>query len=204
MKRALPAALGAALALACAACVASAPPPPAPAKAEAPAAPRSGCLDSGDGYLRARLRGALDLDIDWRNDEMDCSGGPRPDGAGLRVTIAGPLQSDGRRLRFVFGLAAVAPGAAARQVPTNLTVIFEGERRLFATRGDDKCTTDTLAQRRSGALGGAPGSWRVEARGFCTAPAATLQGTERILVTSFDFAGKITADEAATARQATR
>lgn len=191
MKRALPAALGAALALACAACVASAPPPPAPAKAEAPAAPRAGCLDSGDGYLRARLRGALDLDIDWRNDEMDCSGGPRPDGAGLRVTIAGPLQSDGRRVRFVFGIAGGREGIDARDRPTNVTVIFEGERRIFATQGDDKCTIDRLTQQRTGPLGGPERSWRVEARGFCLGPAATLKGDERLYVTSFDFAGRI-------------
>lgn len=191
-----PPALGAALALVCAACTAA--PAPAPVKDEmaAPAAAlaaaaHTGCLDSGDGFLRARLRGALDLDVSWRNDEIECTGGTRPDGNGLRVTIAGPLQSDGRRLRFVFGMAGVEEGAAAQQVPTNLTVIFEGERRLFATRGDDKCTIDVLQQQRTGALGGDTRSWRVQARGFCTAPAATLQGVERLLVTRFDFAGRI-------------
>ena len=155
------------------------------------AATAKGCLASGDGYLRARVRGALDLDVNWRNDEMECTGGSRPDGSGLRVSIAGPAQSDGRRLRFVVGIEGTAEGAAAGQRPTNLTVIFEGERRLFATQGDDKCTVDTLTQQRTGPLGGPKRSWRIEAHGFCVGPAATLAGDARLLVTRFDFAGRI-------------
>ena len=169
-------------------------PPPAAATAAAAgaaAAAATGCLASGDGYLRARVRGSLELDVNWRNAEMECTGGPRPDDSGLRVSIAGPAQSDGRRLRFVFGIVGVAEGAAAYQRPTNLTVIFEGERRLFATQGDDKCTVDALTQQRTGPLGGPTRSWRIEARGFCVGPAATLSGDARLLVTRFDFAGRI-------------
>jgi len=183
-----------ALALVMAACSASGVPEAGPAaggEARHTAPATAGCLASGDGYLRARVRGALDLDIDWRNDDIECTGGPRPDGSGLRVTFAGPRQSDGRRLRFVFGIGKAAEGIAAQGLPVNLTVIFEGERRLFATRGDDKCTVDALTQQRTGPLGGPSRSWRIEARGFCIEPASTLQGTERLLVTRFDFAGKI-------------
>lgn len=163
--------------------------------APAGAASAAGCLPDGDGYLRARVRGALDLDLDWRNGEMECTGGIRPDGSGLRVSIAGPLRSDGRRLRFVFGIVGATEGAAARQRPTNLTVIFEGERRLFATQGDDKCTVDSLTQQRTGPLGGDRRSWRIEAHGFCLGPAATLGGDSRLLVTRFDFAGRIDLQE---------
>lgn len=154
-----------------------------------------GCLASGDGYLRARLRGALDLDLSWHNDEMACTGGVRPDGSGLRVTIAGPAQSDGRRLRFMFGIVGAHEGAPARARPMNLTVIFEGERRLFATQGDNKCTVDALTQSRTGPLGGARRSWRVEAHGFCIGPATTLAGDARLLLTRFDFAGRIDLQE---------
>ena len=83
---------------------------PAPATLAAPAAAESttrGCLPTGNGYLRARIRGALDLDIDWHNAEIECDGGPRPDGSGLRVSFAGPRHSDGRRLRLVFGVGPV-------------------------------------------------------------------------------------------------
>ena len=183
----------------------SAPHPPLPAQpsqAVAPAAPPAhGCLPTGNGYLRARIRGALSLDINWHNAEIECDGGPRPDGNGVRVSFAGPPHPDGRRLRMVFGVGAVREGRTGRDLPTNLTVIFEGEQRLFATRGDDHCTVDELHQERVGALGGPRRSWRIVARGFCISPVSTLDSAARILVSRFDFAGNaIFDDQPATAR----
>ena len=148
-----------------------------------------GCLPTGNGYLRARIRGALNLDIDWSNAELECDGGPRPDGSGVRVSFAGPHHGDGRRTRLVFGVGAVHEGVTGRDLPTNLTVIFEGEERLFATRGADHCTVDELRQERVGALGGPKRTWRIIARGYCIAPASTLASDARILVSRFDFAG---------------
>jgi len=154
-----------------------------------------GCLASGDGYLRARIRGALVLDVSLRNAELECDGGPRPDGSGIRVSFAGPARSDGRRLRMVFGVARAKEGALGRELPTNLTVIFEGEQRMFATRGDDKCTVDEFKQERVGALGGPVRTYRVIARGFCIAPVKALNSEQTILVNSFDFAGNITFED---------
>jgi len=136
-----------------------------------------GCLPTGNGYLRARIRGALNLDIDWSNAELECDGGPRPDGSGVRVSFAGHRRG------------AVHEGVTGRDLPTNLTVIFEGEERLFATRGADHCTVDELRQERVGALGGPKRTWRIIARGYCIAPASTLASDARILVSRFDFAG---------------
>ncbi len=156
------------------------------------------CLESGGGFLRARIRGALTLDVDLHNSELECDGGARPDGSGIRISFAGPLRSDGRRLRMVFGIAGAAEGATGRGRPTNLTVIFEGEERIFATRGDDKCTTDELRQERVGALGGGTRTYRVIARGFCIAPVNALSSnTESILVSRFDFAGSVTFEDPA-------
>jgi len=161
-----------------------------------PAPAAKGCLPGGNGYLRARIRGALNLDIDWHDAEIECDGGPRPDGSGLRVSFAGPRHADGRRLRLVFGVGSVHEGRTGRALPTNLTVIFEGEERVFATRGEDHCTVDELRQERLGALGGPLRSWRIVARGFCTSPASTLSSDARILVSRFDFAGSaVFADE---------
>ena len=169
--------------------------PGLPAAAPAPAGPRHGCLASGDGYLRAVIRGALNLDLDWHDAELECEGGPRPDGSGLRVSFAGPAHGEGHRLRIVFGVESVHEGSPGRELPTNLTVIFEGEERLFATRGDDHCTVDELRQERVGALGGPRRSWRIVARGFCIAPASTLSSDARILMSRFDFAGTATFED---------
>jgi hypothetical protein len=172
-------------------------PPANPLAGLSAAGPKNthGCLASGEGYLRARIRGALDLDVNLHNAELECDGGPRPDGSGIRVSFAGPARSDGRRLRMVFGVAKAAEGKQGRELPTNLTVIFEGEQRMFATRGDDKCTADEFKQERFGPLGGHVRSYRVTARGFCIAPVKALNTEETILVNSFDFTGAVTFED---------
>ncbi len=155
------------------------------------AAADTGCFSVGGGYLRARLRGALDLDLDWKNDEMLCEGGPRPSGNGVRVSIGGPPRGDGHRIRLVFGIAGVGEGRGGEALRTNVTILFEGEQRIFATQGDDKCTVDSLTQERVEKLGPDRAVYRVVARGFCLGPASSLSREERLLITSFDFAGRV-------------
>ena len=160
-----------------------------------PAKGAHGCLATGNGYLRARIRGSLQLDVDLHNSELECDGGARPDGSGIRVSFAGPVRSDGRRLRMVFGITQTGEGTSGHALPTNLTLIFEGEQRMFATRGSDKCTVDDLKQERLGALGGPVRSYRIIARGFCIAPVLAIATGEKILINSFDFAGNVTFED---------
>lgn len=155
------------------------------------------CLRSGQAYLRAHIRGAVRINVDLHGHQLSCEGGPRFDGSGIRMGFEGRV--GGRRVRMVFGIDGAREGRPARELPTNLTVIFEGEQQLFATQGDGNCTVDRLRQQRIGAatgsapaLGGVakPRSYRVVAHGFCFAPANDLSGRRRILVTTFDFAGR--------------
>jgi hypothetical protein len=161
------------------------------------------CLRSGQAYLRAHIRGAVRLDVDLHGPQLSCEGGPRLDGSGIRMGFEGRV--GGRRVRMVFGIDGAREGRPGRELPTNLTVIFEGERQLFATQGDGNCTVDRLRQER---IGGAAGrssssrgvvrmrSYRVVAHGFCIAPANDLSGRRRILVTTFDFAGRADFEQA--------
>ena len=114
---------------------------------------------------------------------------------GLRLTIAGPVQGAGRRLRFVLGIPDAPEGQTVRARPANLTLIFEGEQRMFATRGEDKCSIDELVPARVGALGGPRRSWQIAGRGFCIAPASALRGGQRILVSRFDFVTEVTFED---------
>jgi hypothetical protein len=153
------------------------------------------CLPAGSAYLRASLRGAINADLDWPDAQISCAGSARPDGSGLRLTLAGPLPpvapgQPARRLRFVFGIVSAAPGAPEQALPTNVTAIIEGGQQAFATLGDDKCTTDRLQR---GPVEG--GLQRIEARGFCTGPAATLDGSTRLLISTFDFAASLSTEE---------
>ncbi len=165
-----------------------------PTTLQAAAPATSSCLPSRDGYLRVRLRGARDLDIDWHDADLECEGGERPGQGGLRLAFAGPLTSDGHRLRFVFGVASTAGIASSREVPTNVTVIFEGEHGLYSTRGDDKCTIDELTQAPMIARDATrlpAGTLRVSGRGFCASPAAAIDGRDTLLLSRFDFAGLV-------------
>ncbi len=166
-----------------------APPAITPPAIAPPIAARN-CLPSHDGYLRLRMRGDRNLDIDWHDADMQCDGGPRPDQQGIRVTFAGPRLRGGHRLRFVFGIAAAAGAHAGRNVPTNVTVIFEGEQRLYSTAGDGKCTMDQFSEQPLG-MPGHPHLQRISARGFCTAPAMSVAGRSGLLLTRFDFAGAL-------------
>jgi hypothetical protein len=151
----------------------------------------TGCFNVGGGYLRARIRGAVDLDINWKNADMQCEGGPRPTGKGIRVSIGGPRDSDSHRIRLVFGIAGIAEARSGQGLPTNLTILFEGEKRIFATQGDDKCIIDSLTQERVESPAADRAVYRVTARGFCLGPATSLSREERVVLTSFDFAGRV-------------
>jgi hypothetical protein len=173
---------------------AATPAPPAAADAALPA----GCLATGDGRLEATLRGALEADLQWSNAQMECDGGLRPDGKGLRVAIAGPMQAArnasagpgrlgtagvARRLQFIFGIDLTDTATGPAQVlPTNLTVIVEGEGLLYATRGADKCAVEDLER-----VPLADGQERVTVRGYCLGPASDLAGGTRLHVPTFSF-----------------
>ena len=146
------------------------------------------CLGDGTGFVRARIRGALDMDVSWKDTQLQCSGEARPDGSGLRLGFAGPGPG-GRVMHLVFGVRSAREGRPGHELPTNLTVLLEGGR-AFATRGDDRCTMDQLTQRP---LPGGAGlrAWRIEGHGFCVAPVGALAGKGRIDVSRFDFAGRI-------------
>ena len=158
------------------------------------AAPLAGCIADGSGFLHARLGGAVAAEIDWNNTDMECDGRPRPDGQGIRLTFAGPLPAAAdsgaapRQLRFIFGVDEhdVAAGAA-QALPTNLTIIIEGEQQLFATRGSGHCAVESLE--RSPVEGTDGRKVRVHARGYCLGPATQVAGDARVLVPTFDFTG---------------
>ena len=160
------------------------------------------CLSSGDGYLRATVAGAVETHLDWPNSGTHCDGESRDSPPGVRLSF----HRDGSTpdLLLVFGLTGVRQGQPAREVGANLTVIVQGTSRIFGTLGDSRCTVDTLSQTPLKV----PGTYRIEARGFCTSPAHAIHGSGDVLVSTFEFAGPVTyfapvEDEGRTAGRAT-
>jgi hypothetical protein len=148
------------------------------------------CLPKHDGFLRARIRGTegtSDTNIDWHDGDMQCDGGLRPDDRGFRLTFAGRLAGSGRPVRLVFGIASSVDIDKARNVPTNVTIIFEDAKKLYSTASEGKCTIDELTLQPADAK---HGDWRrVLARGFCTVPITAISGEDALVLDRFDFAG---------------
>jgi hypothetical protein len=143
-------------------------------------------LATGDGYLRAKIAGAVDARLDWPNSGTRCEGESRDQPPGVRMSFQ--RAAGGRpNLLLVFGLTGVRQGEPAREVKVNLTVIVQGTSRIFGTLGDARCTVDSLTQRALAT----PGAYRIEARGFCTQPAHAVRGRGDVLVSTFEFAGPV-------------
>jgi len=169
-----------------------------------------GCLPAGDGYFRAHLAGAVEADIDWPDQGTVCEGeahGEIPiaaessaahatpgDGVAHATAVPAGVRLSFRRvatarpnLLFVFGISGVREGQPLHTAGANLTIIVQGTSHIYSTRGDARCTVDTLTQRPQAAAH----RWRLEVRGFCTQPAHAVRGNGEILVSRFDFAGSV-------------
>ena len=173
---------------------------PGPGAASPPgSSPAADCLESGDGYFRARVAGAIEAKIDWPNSGTKCQGETKSAPPGVRLSFQRSTKTK-PDLLFVFGLTGVREGQPAHAAGANLTLIIQGTPKIFGTLGDSRCTVDSLTQRRLPT----PGAYRVEARGFCTQPAHAVRGTDAVLVSTFEFAGLVnygTAAGDATAEQ---
>jgi len=156
------------------------------AQAQQPAAQAAGlaqCLPAGNGYLRARLSGAVSTELNWGNDGTECTGAVRPTDGGIRMRFS-RLDGPGK-LVLVFGIAQLAEGKSARNVPVNVTLIREGAGQFFSTQGDDKCTLDLVTQDAIVGIPHRARSYRVTARGFCTEPARAVRGKGSVLLSRF-------------------
>jgi hypothetical protein len=160
--------------------------PPAPAAV--PAAPAK-CLPAGNGYLRARLSGAMNTELNWGNEGTECTGAVRPTDGGIRMRFSRP---DGQgKLVLVFGIAQLAEGKSAHNLPVNVTLIREGAGEFFSTQGDDKCTLDLVTQDAIVGIPHRARSYRVTARGFCTEPARAVRGKGSVMLSRFDYSGRV-------------
>jgi hypothetical protein len=108
----------------------------------------------------------------------------------MRLRFSATLP-DGGTLAFLFAPPELAAGDDARAVPVNVTVLQEATGLIYGTRGDGRCLLDEVTQRPLAASDEGPRSWIVEARGFCTEPARALDDSGSVLLTRFDFRGRV-------------
>jgi hypothetical protein len=149
------------------------------------------CLADGRGYVRARISGAMDQELDWPNKGTECTGAIRPTDGGVRMRFSRFDERSASKIVLVFGIANLREGESANTLPVNVTVIREGSGEFYSTQGDDKCMLDTIQQAPIVGVPHRSRSYRVTARGFCTEPARAVRGTGAILLSRFDFAGRV-------------
>jgi hypothetical protein len=152
------------------------------------------CVPAREGELRGRFQGAINAEIDWGSGQPQCLGGQRPEGNGVRLVYQGSVPGEGNLL-IVLGAGPLRAGQSARNVPVNLTIVREGTGEFFATQGDDKCAFDEVLQTLAGPEAG---TYRFEARGYCTQPARAVAGDRSVLLSRFDVVALVRADEGAT------
>jgi uncharacterized membrane protein (UPF0127 family) len=166
------------------------------------AAPELRCLPGQEGFLTMRLRGSIEEEVRWTGAGLACEGMSRPDGRGVRLRFAGPRA--GGELAVVFAAPELGAGVSGRAVPVNVTLLDGAGERIYGTQGDSRCAFDEVEQQPLENAALPPRSFRVSARGFCTAPARAVDGNGAVYVTRFDFAGLVSlgADSAAPAAAA--
>ena len=100
------------------------------------------CLPDANGFLRARLSGAVQAELNFSGAKLECSGGSRPKG-GVRMRFTHAFGDSGE-LVFVFGIPKLREGLSGRGLSVNLTVIRQGAGEFYSSQGDDHCTIDEV------------------------------------------------------------
>jgi len=158
-------------------------PAPAPFLPQ-PAAAASGC----GGYLRTTLYGSFEGEIDWSNDELDCEGMPRPDGAGARLRFAGTAANGVQSLAFIIAMPALERGVATRELASNVTMIEEGSGRFFSTPGLETCWTDVDTH---AAIENSADTYSISGTLYCIAPLPEVNGNTSVSLRELQFDGLV-------------
>lgn len=148
------------------------------------------CQLGSSGYLRGRLHGDLQREIDWSGSEFNCDGMLRPDDAGLRLMFEGTAADGG--LLLVIGVDASIDEILGRELPANLTIVDTGNGRFFHSGDGERCWINTGEIDVADQDGGR--SYRLAGRFFCAGALAEVNGPGATTPGEFEFAGRLTAD----------
>lgn len=140
-----------------------------------------------DGRLKTELYGALDVALDWQADQLQCQGMPRPNAAGARLRFAGTFArgNESTQLAFIFGIPSLERGQTGKELPTNVTVIDEGQGRFFSTQSTDSCWSDIDGQTETTT----ESRYLVSGIVYCMAPLAELNGKSSVRLSEVRFKG---------------
>ena len=170
----------------------------APEEAEeaAPINPQAGFLpaadegpqDCGDaGLVEADLFGRLEGPVRWAGDDVRCEGMPRPAGAGARLRFAGEFADDAQPIAFIIAIPALVRGESGNELPSNVTLIQEGQGRFFSTPDLDNCWTDVSSQTPLET----EGRFRIDGHVYCISPLPEVNGDGSVTIDEITFSGLV-------------
>ena len=140
------------------------------------------------GYLRGRLYGAIDWNLDLAADALQCEGMPRPDGKGARLRFAASIGADERQIAIIIGIPELGRGSPGTEYASNVTVIEEGRGRFFNTVDLGNCLTDITAMTEIDTEGD---RHTISGSLYCLAPLAEVNGDSSVSITELRFEGLI-------------
>lgn len=146
------------------------------------------CRSVDDAYLSGTLYGAVSRKIEWRGTDMQCEGGPRPGGGGIRLVFAAPDAVEGDRLVFVIGISGTVTELTDAERVANVTVIDESSGRFFSSRGQDRCWTTVASVDGDGTR------FRVGGEIYCSGSLPSLSDGSSISLRDFRYSGRLNLD----------
>lgn len=147
-------------------------------------APVFSCGDNGQ--LITELYGGIETVLDWNENELECTGMPRPEGAGIRLRFAGPTDSDEQRFAFIIALPEFERDTLKTEFSANITVIEEGSGRFFSTPDLNNCLVEISAVE---ALDSSGDRYAVTGAFYCVAPLPEINGKTSVSVPELWFTG---------------
>lgn len=166
-------------------------PDEAPAAPGNPAAmlPDRAAADPGcgpDGRFETELYGALKGPIAWAGDGLACEGMPRPEQRGARLRFSG--SAAGIALAFLVSVPDLEAGRVANELPSNVTLIEEGDGRFFSTSDTDSCWIDL---EHNEPVDEGARRYRVAGTLYCIAPLAEVNGDASVTIEEAALAGYV-------------
>lgn len=144
----------------------------------------AGC--GAGGFLEGELYGALQGQLDWRGDAIDCQGMPRPENRGARLRFAGNIANNAVSIAIIVAVPELERAATATGLASNVTLIEEGSGRFFSTQNGDSCWTDVDRQQVDD-----NGKFVVDGKLYCIAPLVQINGEANVSIPELRFSGLI-------------
>ena len=139
-----------------------------------------------DGYLSARLYGAIEAEFDWTRNDLECMGMPRPEGKGVRLRLAATDRPTGSEFVFIIAMPGFDRDSGPGEFDTNTTLIEAGNGRCFSTPDTDNCLVDVENVQPVDDSGD---RYAIAGALYCVSPLPEVNGDSSVSIPELEFSG---------------